>query len=84
MNENDPFSAFEQERTIDDGPADLEGNGDVKGDGLTEPMTAEVHILVRSHGPELEDFDTQTGSLNGGCPPNTCANLYVSPHLAPN
>jgi hypothetical protein len=79
---------FTQTRTIADGPADPDGNGDVvPGDmayGLSDPLNAEIHVLTRSHGLEIsDDYETQIGSINGGCPPNTCANILFAPHTAP-
>jgi len=54
-------------------PNDL--NGAVFGPGLTNPMGAEIHLVLRTHGPMiLEKRSEQLSSLNGGCdpePPNT-------------
>ncbi len=45
------------------------------GPGLTNPMGAEIHLVLRTHGPMvLELRSEQLSSLNGGCdpePPNT-------------
>jgi hypothetical protein len=58
--------------------------GAVFGPGLLNAMKAEVHLVVRSHGPALvEDaqmLQAQLNSFNGGCPPNVCGNLQVSIH----
>lgn len=36
--------------------------------GLLYPETAEVHMVIRSHGPIIPDLvDEQIGTLNGGC-----------------
>ncbi len=44
-------------------------------EGLTDAAGAEVHLVVRDHGPALPDqLPAQLSSFNGGCPPNTCAN----------
>lgn len=44
--------------------------------GLLEPMTAEVHAIVRSHGPPIQGHvDEQVGSFGGGCTPETGGNL---------
>jgi hypothetical protein len=51
---------------------------------LEKPLRAEIHLVVRSHGPAaLDDADLQAqlSTFNGGCPPNTCANVQVAPHL---
>jgi hypothetical protein len=76
---------FSQSRTVDDGPANAENGDVIPGEapwGLSDPQNAEIHVVLRTHGPELEDFETQVASLNGGCPPNTCANVYFCPHQA--
>lgn len=51
--------------------------------GLIFPMTAEIHMVVRTHGTASTDpavLAQQLTMLNGGCPPNTCANLHISIH----
>lgn len=54
------------------------------GPGLVNAMKAEVHLVVRTHGPAIVDdpqtLQAQLSTFNGGCPPNTCANLQVSIH----
>ncbi|HXG66666.1 MAG TPA: hypothetical protein VNO70_16315 [Blastocatellia bacterium] len=54
------------------------------GPGLLDPRKAEIHLVIRTHGPALDDpalLSQQLSSFNGGCPtPNTCANLQVSIH----
>jgi hypothetical protein len=54
------------------------------GSGLTNPLKAEIHLVTRSHGPALlgdaEQLRQQLTTFNGGCPPNTCANLQASIH----
>ncbi|HET9529125.1 MAG TPA: hypothetical protein VFQ92_02145 [Blastocatellia bacterium] len=58
--------------------------GAFTGTGLLNAMKAEIHLVVRSHGPAIVDDDAQLAQqlsqFNGGCPPNTCANLQVSIH----
>ncbi len=46
------------------------------GDGLLNPLGAEIHIAVRAHGPALTGaaLQAQLTMLNGGCPPNPAAN----------
>lgn len=52
--------------------------------GLLEPLKAEIHLVTRTHGPALLDdpevLGQQLTTFNGGCPPNTCANLQASIH----
>lgn len=51
------------------------------GSELTNPHGAEIHFVVRTHGPALPgQADEQTTTLNGGCPPNVCANLLLAKH----
>jgi hypothetical protein len=54
------------------------------GNGLVNPLTAEIHLVTRSHGPAfLMDpaiLEQQLTMFNGGCPPNTCVNLQASVH----
>jgi hypothetical protein len=36
--------------------------------GLTEPLTAEIHLVVRNHGPARPEYvEEQTHTFNGGC-----------------
>lgn len=52
--------------------------------GLLDPKHAQVHIVIRTHGPALladpATLATQLSTFNGACPPNTCANVQVSIH----
>ncbi len=51
------------------------------GDALTEPRGAEIHLIVRTHGPVIRGLrHEQITTLNGGCPPNTCANVQLAVH----
>lgn len=48
------------------------------GPGLTAPDVAELSLILRSHGPAItDDLDTQLNSLDGGCPPNDCADIQL-------
>jgi hypothetical protein len=51
---------------------------------LILPLTAEIHLVVRTHGAaNLSDpnvLSQQLTTFNGGCPPNTCANIQISIH----
>ena len=47
---------------------------------------AEIHIVLRDHGPALDDpeaLEAQLTRFNGGCPPNACANVQASVHRSP-
>ena len=52
------------------------------GPGLLDPKHAEIHMVIRSHGPALMGaaFMDQLNMFNGGCPPNTCINVQSSVH----
>lgn len=54
------------------------------GPGLLNPMRAEIHLALRTHGPAMTDnpelLRQQLTTFNGGCPPNTCANIQDSIH----
>ncbi len=54
------------------------------GQGLLDPLRAEIHLVTRTHGPaNLADpvmLGQQLSLFNGGCPPNTCANVQASIH----
>lgn len=61
----------------DDGTGNFGGSagtgdtpGIIFGPGVLNPMTAEVHLVVRTHGPVIEgEFDAQITSFGGGCGP---------------
>jgi hypothetical protein len=52
--------------------------------GLLDAKRAEIHIVIRTHGQALlgdaAALTAQLTSFNGGCPPNTCANVQLSIH----
>lgn len=49
------------------------------GDALTDPKGAEIHFIVRTHGPVIPELRReQITTLNGGCPPNVCANVQLA------
>ncbi|MDQ3749307.1 MAG: hypothetical protein M3367_09910 [Acidobacteriota bacterium] len=51
--------------------------------GLVSPMTADIHLVVRTHGAASSDpavLNQQLTTFNGGCPPNACANIQQSLH----
>jgi len=55
------------------------------GTGLINPLKAEIHLVIRSHGPAMTDdpaaLAQQLSLFNGGCPPNTCGNVHAAVHL---
>jgi hypothetical protein len=71
------FGAF---RAVDD-TAGQSGVGTAM--ALEKPLKAEIHLVVRSHGPALDgaDLQAQLSTFNGACPPNNCINVQVAPHL---
>jgi hypothetical protein len=47
-----------------------EAPGIIFGPGLLDPHKAEVHLVVRTHGPVVADaFDAQISTFGGGCDP---------------
>ncbi len=60
------------------------------GDGLDNPMTAEVHLVVRSHGEKIPGLiREQLTTFNGGCDPGQpnegqCVDVQFSVHEAAN
>ena len=51
------------------------------GPGLLDPMGAEIHVVVRTHGAVLPgEVAAQTLTLSGGCNPE-CTNLQAALHL---
>ena len=44
---------------------------------------AEIHLVIRAHGPALPDpadLNAQLTQFNGGCPPNDCVDVQASIH----
>jgi hypothetical protein len=57
----------------------------VFGPGLLNPLTAEIHLVLRTHGPVNPDaLDEQIITINGGCaaewPNEPCQDLQFSIH----
>ena len=61
--------------------------------GIIDARTAEIHLVVRSHGQAIAELrHAQTSSFNGGCTgfgaefgtpgPNECTDLYFASHYA--
>ncbi|MFU8832437.1 MAG: hypothetical protein ACNA7J_09810 [Wenzhouxiangella sp.] len=55
------------------------------GDGLINPNKAEIHFIVRSHGPvenlDGEVLDAALTTVDGGCEVNVCDDQQFSVHL---
>jgi len=50
--------------------------------GLENARTAEVHLVIRSHGPaDPQLLPDQINSFLDGCSTNSCANVQASAHL---
>jgi len=62
----------------------------ILGDGIDNPMTAEVHYVIRSHGPAIPGYiESQITTFNGGCDPGEpneglCEDVQFSVHQAVN
>lgn len=73
------YGAF---RAVGDTTGARPGTG--TGNGLVKPLSAEIHLVTRSHGPaNLMNpmvLAEQLTMFNGGCPPNTCMNIHASVH----
>lgn len=71
------FGAF---RAVGDATGARPGIG--TGNGIVDPLRAEIHLATRTHGPaNLLDsavLSEQLTTFNGGCPPNVCKTLQVS------
>jgi len=51
--------------------------GVLLGHGLHNPMGAEIHFVLRDHGPDQEGVEDETSTINGGCDPATHQGLPV-------
>ncbi len=61
--------------------------GGIEQMGLTNPMGAEVHAVLRSKGPVIMGrLEEQLSNFEGGCDVNECANVQAAAHIpgAPN
>jgi hypothetical protein len=55
--------------------------GAMFGPGLVDPLGAEIHLVLRTHGPVIPGaLDEQLSSFAGGCSVNTCANEISAEH----
>ena len=49
------------------------------GDGLVNSYSAEIHPIVRTHGPVIPgQEEVQTSTFNGGCPPEGCEDVQFA------
>ena len=59
------------------------------GDGLDNPMTAEIHYVLRTHGPAIPGLiNQQISTADGGCRPGQpnvgmCVDVQFSVHVSP-
>ena len=65
-----------------------QGEDQVPFPGLDRPIRpgAEIHLVIRAHGPALDDpeaLDAQLTRFDGGCPPNDCVDVQASLHRSP-
>ena len=72
------FGAF---RAVGDPSGPAEGLGTAM--ALEKPLTAQIFLVVRSHGAALSgsDLQAQLSMFNGGCPPNSCEDVQIAFHL---
>jgi hypothetical protein len=48
-------------------------------EGLIDSLSAEIHLLVRTHGPVIPELEEeQITTFNAGCPPNTCEDIQFA------
>ena len=51
------------------------------GPGLLNPRRAEIHVVIRGHGPAIPGrIPEQLSTFFGGCPPNFCGNVVFAVH----
>ncbi len=56
-------------------------DGAMFGPGLVDPVGAEIHIVLRTHGPVIPELlDAQLNTFGGACDVNTCANEISAEH----
>jgi hypothetical protein len=58
------------------------------GPGLLNPMTADVHLIIRTHGPAAvgvlhEQMTTEWGGCPEGWPKDPCGNVQAAAHVPP-
>jgi hypothetical protein len=79
-------------RVIGGGPVNIAGHvkeGDTSeallGAGMMDAMTAEVHFILRLHGPQIPMMvNDQIHSFGGGCAINPCADVGAAIFQPPN
>lgn len=83
--EDDETTTFTGHRSVPEGPCITEPvvlfegcDGVLAGHGLHNPEEAEIHFVLRDHGPRQEGLeDEQISTINGGCDPATHEGLPV-------
>ena len=80
------FAGFVTEGYLPSGPDQILKDN-TGGAGMIDAETAEVHMVIRSHGPALtgSDLQVQLDTFNGACQPDpdSCKNYQFGVHLAP-
>lgn len=58
--------------------------GPMRDDGLQRLHDAEIHLVLRTHGPAgmAGSVAAQVGTANEACPPSDCQNVFFSVHRA--
>jgi hypothetical protein len=58
--------------------------GPMRNDGLQRLRSAEIHLVLRTHGPAgmAGSVAAQIGTANEACPPGGCQNVFFSVHRA--
>lgn len=58
--------------------------GPMRDDGLQRLRNAEIHLVLRTHGPVgmAGPVAAQVGTANEACPPGDCRNVFFSVHRA--
>jgi hypothetical protein len=75
-------ATFEASLTVGDATGALDNNSGFPFElvepapGLLNPLTAEIHGVIRTHGAALDDPQEQLSSFNGGCNPE-CVNVQA-------
>ncbi|HSM32194.1 MAG TPA: hypothetical protein VK854_15965 [Woeseiaceae bacterium] len=66
------------------GRTDRELFGPMRDDGLQRLGAAEIHLVLRTHGPAgiAGSVAAQIGTANEACPPGGCQNVFFSVHRA--
>ena len=58
-------------------------SGVLSGEGLTNPLGADVHLVLKSHGRLIQGMTYEmTHTFDGGCDVNTCEDIQYAVHEA--